>query len=140
MQGTKFQEFFFLLKIQASSHLRPKTLSISVLLKNLEEIYSARYKKETQTEEKLRKSEDNTNFSEFVAEFLNEKYKNKRMTDQNALDLCQSIETYESENVEVRIFSNFLSQILTNEILIFFLYVRNTVSSIVNLQLIPSNN
>ena len=129
-----------MLKIQASSHLRPKTLSISVLLKNLEEIYSARYKKETQTEEKLRKSEDNTNFSEFVAEFLNEKYKNKRMTDQNALDLCQSIETYESENVEVRIFSNFLSQILTNEILIFFLYVRNTVSSIVNLQLIPSNN
>ena len=111
-----------------------------MLLKNLEEIYSARYKKETQTEEKLRKSEDNTNFSEFVAEFLNEKYKNKRMTDQNALDLCQSIETYESENVEVRIFSNFLSQILTNEILIFFLYVRNTVSSIVNLQLIPSNN
>jgi hypothetical protein len=96
-----------------------------VLLKNLEEIYSARYKKETQTEEKLRKSEDNTNFSEFVAEFLNEKYKNKRMTDQNALDLCQSIETYESENVEVRIFFEFfIHKILTNEIFDFFLVCK----------------
>ena len=134
--------FFNIANIQVSSHLRPKTLSATILIKTIEEIYSARYKKETsQSEEKLKKSDDgsNHNFPEFVVEFFNEKFKNKRMVDQNALDLCQSIETYDTEYTEIRIFSQFLAQVHSNEILIFFLYARNTAASILNLQLIPSN-
>ena len=109
-------------------------------MKTIEEVYTARYKKETSTEERTKKAEDTLNsFPEFVAEFLTEKYKNKRMSDQSALDFCQSLEIYDVENAEIRIFSQFLTGALNSEILVFFLYARNTTQSILGLQLIPSN-
>lgn len=111
-------------------------------MKTIEEIYSARYKKETsQSEERLKKSEDRTthSFPEFVAEYFNDKFKNRRMVEQNALDLCQSVEIYDTEYPEIRIFSQFLSQTNSTEILIFFLYARNTAQNILSLQLTPSN-
>lgn len=108
-------------------------------MKNIEDIYSARYKKETSFEEKSKKREDNIqSFSEFLSEYLNEKYKNKRVVDQNAIDLCQSLETYDTEHTEIRIFSEFLSNIHSAEILVFFLYARNTTQNILSLQLTPS--
>ncbi|OMJ94291.1 hypothetical protein SteCoe_2636 [Stentor coeruleus] len=135
LQTTKFQEFFNLLKLQGSSHLRPKTLSITMLMKTIEEVYSARYKKETAGES--RKTEENAGFAEFLAEFMWEKYKNKRMVDQSALDLCQSAETYENENLEIRLFSQFLTGAFSTEILVFFLYARQAAQTVLNLQLVP---
>ena len=61
------------------------------------------------------------------------------MVEQNALDLCQSVEIYDTEYPEIRIFSQFLSQTNSTEILIFFLYARNTAQNILSLQLTPSN-
>lgn len=106
-------------------------------MKSIEEVYSARYKKETAGESK--KIEENTGFAEFLAEFMWEKYKNKRMVDQSALDLCQSIETYENENLEIKLFSQFLTGAFSTEILIFFLYARQAAQTVLNLQLVPSN-
>jgi hypothetical protein len=137
LQTTKFQEFFNVLKLQGSSHLRPKTLSITILMKSIEEVYSARYKKETAGESK--KIEESAGFAEFLAEFMWEKYKNKRMVDQSALDLCQSVETYENENLEIKLFSQFLTGAFSTEILVFFLYARQAAQTVLNLQLVPSN-
>lgn len=135
LQSTKFQEFVNCLKVQQSSQLRPKTLSLTIVNKNIEEIYSARYKKEL--EDRGRKGD--LGFAEFVAEFFLEKCKNKRMADQSALDFCQSVETYDADNLEVRIFSDFLMNSLHSEVLIFFLYARHTCINILGLQLVSSN-
>lgn len=113
-------------------------MSLTALIKTVEEVYSARYKKEI--EEKSKKNEEIlNNFNGFVAEFFVEKFKNKRMIDQSALDFCQSIETYDSECLEIRIFSNFLTNENNSEVLIFFLYARHTCINILGLQLVPSN-
>lgn len=138
IQSTKFKDFLSALKVQPSSQLRPKTLSLTVIIKAIEEIYSARYRKET--EDKSKKNEHTlNNFSEFVAEFFVDKYKNKRMIDQSALDFCQSIETYESESEEIRVFSSFLIGGNNSEVLVFFLYARHTCINVLGLQLVPSN-
>lgn len=135
LQTTKFQEFMNCLKVQQSSQLRPKTLSLTIVNKNIEEIYSARYKREL--DDRGRKGD--LAFSEFVAEFFLDKCKNKRMADQSALDFCQSLETYDVDNLEVKIFSDFLMNSHHSEVLIFFLYARHTCSNALGLQLVASN-
>jgi hypothetical protein len=136
LQSTKFQDFFTSLKVQPSGHLRPKTLSLTVVNKTIEEIYSSRYKREI--DEKGKRTEE-LMFSSFVAEYFVDKFKNKRMTDQSALDFCQSVETYESENVEVSLFADFLMNRQSSEVLVFFLYARHTCVNVLGLQLVASN-
>lgn len=141
LKNTKFQNLVSLAKIQATTGLRPKTLSIANLIKVIEEIYNAKYKQDTLVveEEIMKKSSSKqlSAFPDFICDFFNEKYKNKRMVDQSLLDLCQSVENFDNDYIEVKIFSNFLSQNLDSEDLIFFLFIRNTIQKVLGIQFAP---
>ncbi|CAG9330597.1 unnamed protein product [Blepharisma stoltei] len=141
LKNTKFQNMVNLLKLQSGTHLRPKILSIGNLIRAIEEIYNAKYKQDTAIieEELVRKASNKqpVPFPEFVADYLADKYKNRRMIEQNTIDLCQSLETYEKDYVEIKTFSNFLTAFLDSDDLIFFLFVRNSIQKILGLQFAP---
>lgn len=115
--------------------VRGKKLNIYQLKYNIEEIYSIRFIKDTNTlRNQMSKNTKQVNdiemkdpFPTFVVEFLTNKYIKKPMIDQHSLDLLLSLDYYKKNDKEIEIFSKFLNEEYDTEDLIFFLFVRSCI-------------
>mmetsp|Transcript_13972 Transcript_13972/g.26160 ORF Transcript_13972/g.26160 Transcript_13972/m.26160 type:complete len:507 (-) Transcript_13972:872-2392(-) len=122
LENTQFPALIEALKITAQLPLRPKNLSLLALIRLIEEVYSAKYKKDMSEV----KASDQT-FAEFVAEYFISKYRTQQLVQQQALDFMQSLESHETQSAEARMCSAFLQGSFSGEDLVFFLFLRATI-------------
>ncbi len=144
MKHCKFGDFLNKAGISPVQQVRPKIMTGKNYVQLLSELYNFKYKKDANIlEEELiaRKgsNKEKAPFSDFVLEFLKEKFKTKRMIEQNVLNLAASTEALELDVIEAKLFGKFLSGEYDNEDLMFFLFIRNTISKELKIQFGPRN-
>lgn len=127
----------FYQKLNPLLGIRGKKLNFFNLKYFIEEIYSIRFIKDTNSlkSQLSRKKEINMNhsFPIFVLDFLFKKYVKKSIVDRHCLDLLLSVYHYKDSIKEVEIFSNFLNENYDTDDLIFFLFVRSCIEREMNI-------
>ena len=108
--------------------IRGKRMSLTELHYCIEEIYSIRFINDSNKDNE----DQNFPFTNFVLEFMNNKYVKKPAIDQHSLDLILSIDFFKSKDIIVDIFSKFLNEELDNDDLEFYLYVRFCIEKELN--------
>ncbi|CDW71616.1 UNKNOWN [Stylonychia lemnae] len=130
----EYQQFLSLVNLQNPQQYRQKKMSISNLLRMIEEIYAFRYQKDTS---KLQSSQSNFNPADkalyvTVFDYLNQKFKQKKMLDQATIDFIVSIDYFRNQSTEVQTFYNFFIQNLEIKDLMFYLYMRSLAEKEIN--------
>lgn len=109
---------------------RPKRMNANILISNMEDIYTARFLKDTsyfKAQLKRGNGEEisDKTFPDFIYAFYKRKHKNnKKNIQQSCQDLICSLEHHRKEIQEADLFSNFLTQVYDTRDLVFFLYTR----------------
>ncbi|CAI2359702.1 unnamed protein product [Moneuplotes crassus] len=110
--------------------IRPKRMNISSTIICMEDLYTARFIRDTsyfKAQLKKGNSEEISDkpFPNFIYEFYKKKHKaNKKLVQQNIQDLICSIELHRRASQEADLFASFLSQKYDARDLVFFLYTR----------------
>lgn len=115
--------------------VRPKARPLSWLMRLIEEIYDARYAKDTAD---LRGEAEagmdgaggdaaSTPFPQFVVDFFSKRYGLRSLIDQTAWDLLANVHAARREHLEVETFARFLEAYYDPDDLLFYLYVRSVV-------------
>jgi len=134
-----------------TTSIRPKKLSLDALSKLIEEIWTARFTKETNIlKANLSKGEStnrsylsrqrNSSLSYFIYEFLKEKNKGSKNHQNMGLSLAYSTLLYKRKSERVNLFSRFLSEQSDNEDLTFFLFGRSLIEKELVLVLMNNKN
>lgn len=116
--------------VESTPGIRPKRMNATNLISCIEDIYTARFLKDTsyfKAQLKRGSGEEisNKSFPEFVYEFYKRKHKNnKKLIQQNCQDLICSLEYHRKDMVESDLFANFLSRKYDTRDLVFYLYTR----------------
>lgn len=120
----------FLKLVGTSPGIRPKRMNAQIQIQTIEDIYTARFLKDTsyfKAQIKKGGSEEISNkpFPNFISEFFLKKHKNnKKLIQQYCQDLVSSLEYHRKEMTEADLFANFLTQKYDTRDLVFFLYTR----------------
>lgn len=101
-------------------------VDISILRYLIEEIYSLKFLKDTQTLSKETNAETES-FPVFVGKLLISKYPKKSQLDQQTVNILSSVEFYAKTYKDVKLFSMFLTEEYDNDDLIFYLFVRSCI-------------
>ena len=103
---------------------RPKPRALAWVMRHAEEIYDARYARDT-AELRGEGGGEAAPFPSFVVEFFSKRYGLRSLIDSTAWDLLASVAALRGSSAEVELFSRFLAQELDADDLLFFLYVRS---------------
>lgn len=120
----------FLKLVGTTPGIRPKRMNAQIQIQSIEDIYTARFLKDTSYfKAQIRKggSEEISDkpFPNFISEFFKKKFKNnKKQIQQGCQDLVSSLEYHRKEMIEADLFANFLTQKYDTRDLVFFLYTR----------------
>ena len=101
-------------------------VDISILRYLIEEIYSLKFLKDTQTLSKETNAETES-FPIFVGKLLISKYPKKSQLDQQTVNILSSIEFYSKTYKDIKLFSMFLTEEYDGDDLIFYLFVRSCI-------------
>ena len=129
----QFQDFYNL--VNPMYGIRAKKKTIYDLRFYIEEIYTIAFLKYTYFLRTIIKGnnpshENDKNwpkFSKFTYDFIFNKFKKKQFVDQNCMNIMMTIDFYQGQYEDIRIFSNFLSGKYNTEDLLFFLFLRNNI-------------
>lgn len=120
----------FLSLVGSVTGIRPKRMNAKDLQDTLEDLYTARFIKDTSYfKAQLKKGNNDEisdkSFPQFVYDFYKKKNKgNKKLIQTNCNDLLWSVEFHKKQSVEAELFAKFLSEKYDTRELVFFLYVR----------------
>lgn len=130
----EYKQFISMAQLQNPQQYRQKKLSLQNLLRLVEEIYAHRYLKDTQKLQSQNSSFNPTEkpFYASVFELMNQKYKQKKMLDQNIIDLIASIDFFKTQSTEIETFYNFFTANYDVKDLMFYLYLRSLAEKEVN--------
>ena len=130
-----FQTFYNYVKPMYSIHAKKKTLYD--LRFYIEEIYSKAFSKYMILIRKGNRMNEiekiSQEFCKFVFYFICSKFSKKKFVDEYCMNLMISTEFYQTQNDDIRIFSNFLSGKYGLEDLLFFLFLRNLIEKELNI-------
>ena len=130
-----FQTFYNYVKPMYSIHAKKKTLYD--LRFYIEEIYSKAFSKYMILIRKGNRMNEiekiSQEFCKFVFYFICSKFNKKKFVDEYCMNLMISTEFYQTQNDDIRIFSNFLSGKYGLEDLLFFLFLRNLIEKELNI-------
>ena len=111
---------------------QPRIRPLPWLLRIIEDIYESRF---TFDKQRIASDSDDAGINDddrlsivfpvFVIDFFSRKYGVRRLVDQNALDLLQSVHQFRESFLEVEVFARFLETFYGPEDLLFFLYLRS---------------
>ena len=101
-------------------------VDINILRYLIEEIYSLKFLKDTQTLSKESNAETES-FPVFVGKLLISKYPKKSQLDQQTVNILSSVEFYAKTYKDVKLFSMFLTEEYDGDDLIFYLFVRSCI-------------
>lgn len=110
--------------------IRAKRMNAGTLISTLEDIYTARFIKDTSYfKAQLKKGSgdeiSDKSFPEFIYQFYKKKLKsNKKNIQQASQDLVCSLEHHRKDILEADLFANFLAQKYDTRDLVFYLYTR----------------
>lgn len=110
--------------------IRSKRMNIAHLITKMEDLYTARFIKDTshfkaQLKKGSREEISEKPFPNFIHEFYLKKHKkNNKLIQQSVQDLVYSIEFHRKNDPEADLFANFLTLKYDTRDLVFFLYTR----------------
>lgn len=115
--------------IQTRDAVKPKTRPLAWLMRLIEELYDARYARDTAD---LRGDGDEPSgasvpFPVFVVDFFTKRYGLRSLIDQTCWDLVHNLHLCRRDNLEAEIFARFLESYYDPDDLLFFLYVRSVI-------------
>lgn len=131
--------------------VRPKARILSWMMKIIEDIYDARFaqekadaeeeedekkKKSDKVEKKKAKKEESIHmkvFPIFVVRRLSLTMGLKKVVDQTCWDLLYNLDRLRKDYLEVEVFARFLQEFYDYQDLLFYLYVRSVVSSVLHI-------
>jgi hypothetical protein len=125
-----------LARARSQSSARPKARPLAWLMRHVEEMYDARYAKDTADlrGEAAGDGGDGgdgaagaTPFPQFVVDFFSKRYGLRSLIDQLCVDLLFNVHVARREHPEVETFARFLEAFYDADDLLFFLYVRSVV-------------
>ena len=122
----------FTSSIGSMDTVKPKARPVAWLMRHVEEMYDARYAKDTAD---LRGGDGGATgdeeapggspFPAFVVDFFSKRYGLRSLIDTACWDLLFSVAAARRDNLEVEVFARFLSEAYDPDDLLFFLYVRS---------------
>lgn len=121
---------------------KPKSRILSWLMKLIEELYDYRFAYEKSDVERNDKTEDKAaethqldsqSFPVFVYKRLSTVLGLRFIIEQNSWDLLFNVDRLRSDYLEVEIFARFLQEFYDADDLLFFLYVRSVISSLLHI-------
>ena len=129
----QFQDFYNM--VNPMYGIRAKKKTIYDLRFYIEEIYTIAFLKYTYFLRTIIKgnnlSQENEKnwpkFSKFTYDFIFNKYKKKQFVDQNCMNIMITVDFFQGQYEDIRIFSNFLSGKYNTEDLLFYLFLRNNI-------------
>lgn len=112
--------------------IKPKTRPLVWLMRLIEELFDARYAKDTadlkeETGEEGAAPPASVPFPTFVVDFFTKRYGLKSLIDQNCWDLLATTHAARSTLLEAEVFGRFLEGYYDSDDLLFYLYVRSIV-------------
>lgn len=127
----RISEYDSFLKLVGNTQgIRPKRMNAGVLVTTLEDIYTARFLKDTSYfKAQLKKGSgeeiSDKSFSDFIVNYYKKKHKNNKINvQQSCQDLVCSLEFHRKDMTEADLFANFLTQKYDTRDLVFYLYTR----------------
>ena len=93
--------------------IRAKHLNINTVFFTIEEIYSVKFLKDSNRLLGRKNSGDNNDlnkesFPHFVINYISDRYQKKVLSDQNAIDLINSLDFYKGINNYINLFSRYI--------------------------------
>ncbi len=112
--------------INPSPGIKGKKMDINVIKYMIQEIYSLKFLKDTQS---LFDKEDveSDSFPEFVGNFLVNKFPKKEILDKKAVDFMLSLDFYGLKHKDIKVFQQFVTEEYDTDDLIFYLFVRSCI-------------
>lgn len=120
----------FLKLVGNTPGIRSKRMNAAVLIATLEDIYTARFLKDTsyfkaQLKKGTGEEISDKSFSDFIVNYYKKKHKNNKINvQQGCQDLVCSLEFHRKDMTEADLFANFLTQKYDTRDLVFYLYTR----------------
>ncbi len=127
----QFQDFYNY--VNPMYGIRAKKKTLYDLRFYIEEIYTIAFLKYTYFLRTIIKgnSQDTEKawpkFSKFTYDFIYNKYKKKQAVDQNCMNIMLTVDFFQKDNEDIKIFSYLLSGKYNTEDLLFFLFLRNNI-------------
>ena len=127
----QFQDFYSY--VNPMYGIRAKKKTLYDLRYNIEEIYTIAFLKYTYFLRTIMKGNPQENekawpkFSKFIYDFIVNKLKKKKFYDQYCMDIMITVDFFQGNYEDIKIFSNLLSGKYNNEDLLFFLFLRNNI-------------
>jgi hypothetical protein len=122
--------------------VRPKSRTLSWVMKTIEDIYDARFAQEKLDVEReddqiSLPSESNNMFSTifpfFALKHLATVVGMSKILDKTCWDLIYNVHRYRREYIEVEAFARFLQEFYNHDDLLFYLYVRNVIGNLLHI-------
>lgn len=115
--------------VEITPGVRPKRMNAAILISSMEDIYTARFLKDTsffkaQLKKGGKEEISNKSFPDFIYEFFKKKKNSKKLIQQSCQDLIWSLEYHRKEIIEADLFAKFLSRKYDTRDLVFYLYTR----------------
>jgi len=115
--------------------IRAKKKTLYDLRFDIEEIYTVAFLKYTYFLRTIIKGNNSNQesdktwpkFPKFIFDFILNKYKKKQLVDQNCMNIMITVDYFQGQYEDIRIFSNLLSGKYNTEDLLFFLFLRNNI-------------
>ena len=129
----QFQDFYNF--VNPMFGIRAKKKSLYDLRFYIEEIYTIAFLKYTYFLRSIIKGNNSSQdsekawpkFSKFTYDFIYNKYKKKQFIDQNCMNIMITVDYFQGQYEDIRIFSYLLSGKYNTEDLLFYLFLRNNI-------------
>ena len=112
--------------VKPSPGIKGKKMDINAVKYMIQEIYSLKFLKDTQSIFKEEDVESNS-FPEFVGNFLVNKFPKKEVLHKKAVDFMLSLDFYGLKHKDIKVFQQFVTEEYDTDDLIFYLFVRSCI-------------